>query len=104
MASIRFTVTISLPYLAGDSLTLVQVPAGTCILFSKGRRSADRPGTFLGEPAGNPDAGAVETGGCAAGHADRRDRQSEAARTIAFVPAADYRNRQSIGGHGACLN
>lgn len=84
---------LALPYLP-DSLTLVQVPAGTCILFGT---AAPITGTFPANPPAIPTPGPWGRGGVLQGTLIGVT-DSPSCQNAAFVPAADYRNRQSING------
>jgi outer membrane autotransporter protein len=84
---------LALPFLP-DSLTLVQVPAGTCILFGTG---APITGTFPANPPAIPTPGPWGNGGRLQGSLIGLT-DSPNCQNAAFVPAANYMNRQSING------
>jgi outer membrane autotransporter protein len=84
---------LALPFLP-DSLTLVQVPAGTCILFGT---AAPITGNFPANPPAIPTAGPWGRGGVLQGTLIGLT-SSPACENPAFVPAANYMNRQSING------
>ncbi|MGD9880328.1 MAG: autotransporter outer membrane beta-barrel domain-containing protein [Reyranella sp.] len=84
---------LALPFLP-DSLTLVQVPAGTCILFGT---AAPITGTFPANPPAIPTPGPWGNGGVLQGNLIGLTG-SPNCQNAAFVPAANYMNRQSING------
>jgi outer membrane autotransporter protein len=84
---------LALPFLP-DSLTLVQVPAGTCILFGT---AAPITGNFPANPPAIPTAGPWGRGGVLQGTLIGLT-SSPNCENPAFLPAANYMNRQSING------
>jgi outer membrane autotransporter protein len=84
---------LALPFLP-DSLTLVQVPAGTCVLFGT---AAPITGSFPANPPAIPTPGPWGNGGVLQGTLIGLT-SSPSCQSAAFVPAANYRNRQSING------
>ena len=84
---------LALPFLP-DSLTLVQVPAGTCILFGTG---APITRNFPANPPAIPTPGPWGNGGKLQGTLIGLS-SSPNCESPAFVPAANYMNRQSISG------
>jgi outer membrane autotransporter protein len=84
---------LALPF-QPDSLTLVQVPAGTCILFGTG---APITGSFPANPPAIPTPGPWGNGGRLQGSLIGVT-DSPNCQNAAFVPAANYMNRQSING------
>ncbi|WP_421999580.1 autotransporter outer membrane beta-barrel domain-containing protein [Reyranella sp.] len=85
---------LALPYLP-NSLTLVQVPAGTCILFGQ---AAPITGTFAANPPSIPTPGPWGNGGVLQGSLIGRSSSANC-QNPAFLPAARYMNRQSINGY-----
>ena len=85
---------LALPYLP-NSLTLVQVPAGTCILFGQ---AAPITGTFAANPPSIPTPGPWGNGGLLQGSLIGTSASSDC-QSPAFLPAARYMNRQSINGY-----
>lgn len=84
---------LALPFLP-DSLTLVQVPAGTCILFGT---AAPITGNFPANPPAIPTPGPWGNGGKLQGTLIGLS-SSPNCENPAFLPAANYMNRQSING------
>lgn len=85
---------LALPYLP-DSLTLVQVPAGTCILFGP---AAPIMGTFPANPPAIPTPGPWGNGGVLQGSLIGLSSSSNC-QNPSFLPAANYMNRQTINGY-----
>lgn len=85
---------LALPYLP-DSLTLVQIPSGTCILFGP---AAPIMGTFPASPPGIPTPGPWGNGGVLQGSLIGTS-SSPNCQSPAFLPGANYRNRQGINGY-----
>jgi outer membrane autotransporter protein len=83
---------LALPYLP-DSLTIVQVPAGTCLIVGE---AAPILGNFAANPPNIPTAGPWGRGGVIQERLIGVTSNSGCA-GAQFVPAADFVNRQPIG-------
>ena len=84
---------LALPYLP-DSLTLVQVPAGTCVLYGT---AAPIVGSFPANPPSIPTPGPWGNGGTLQGTLIGTSN-SPNCQNPSFLPAANYFNRQALGG------
>lgn len=84
---------LALPYLP-DSLTLVQIPAGTCILFGP---AAPIMGSFPANPPAIPTPGPWGNGGVLQGSLIGTSNSPDC-QNPAFLPGANYMNRQTING------
>ncbi len=84
---------LALPYLP-DSLTLVQVPAGTCVLYGT---AAPIVGSFPANPPAIPTPGPWGNGGTLQGTLIGTSN-SPNCQNPSFLPSANYFNRQAIGG------
>ena len=83
---------LALPFLP-TSLTLVEVPAGTCVLYGQG---APILGNFAANPPAIPTAGPWGRGGALQGVLIGLSSQPGCA-DAGFVPAQNFTSRQSIG-------
>ena len=85
---------LALPY-TPDSITLVDVPAGTCILFGT---AAPIMGNFAANPPNIPTPGPWGNGGVLQGSLIGTANSANC-QNPSFLPAANYFNRQSINGN-----
>jgi outer membrane autotransporter protein len=84
---------LALPY-APDSLTIVQVPAGTCVLYGP---AAPINGNFAANPPAIPTAGPWGNGGVLQGSLIGPSSDPNCA-NAGRVPAQNFLNRQLVGG------
>lgn len=84
---------LALPYLP-TSLTLVEVPAGTCVLYGQ---AAPIVGNFAANPPAIPAPGPSGRGGALQGVLLGPSSQPGCA-DAGFVPAQNFTSRQAIGG------
>ncbi|HSI01947.1 MAG TPA: autotransporter outer membrane beta-barrel domain-containing protein [Reyranella sp.] len=83
---------LALPFLP-DSITIVRVPAGTCIIFGTG---APITGNFPANPPAIPTAGPWGNGGASQGLLVGITSDPHCANP-GFVPLANFTNRQALG-------
>ncbi len=85
---------LALPHMP-TSVTIVQVPAGTCVLYGT---AAPITGTFPANPPGIPTPGPWGNGGVLQGVLIGTS-SSPNCQSPAFLPSANYMNRQAINGY-----